>query len=382
MIYLDNAATSFPKAPGTAAAVERFLSRVGANAGRASHQGARESSGILFECREALAELLGCGDSSRIVFTSGTTEGLNLAILGMVRPGTRVLTSSMEHNSVMRPLRFLEETRDVRVETFGADSRGYPLMDEFREGLARRPDFLVFSAASNVTGAAVPWEAMSREASRLGIPVCVDGAQLAGSRRIHLESSGADLFAFPGHKGLLGPTGTGGLYIREGVNPVPLMFGGTGSRSAEERQPEFLPDRYESGTPNVSGIAGLLASVSWLLETGPEEILRREEAAVHLLREGLERTGGFTLHGPGEGAPRTAVVSAVPRRLSLADFTRELDRREVAVRMGLHCAPAAHRSLGTLETGGTVRFSPGCFTSSGEIEETLEIIGGILDGTD
>jgi cysteine desulfurase family protein len=378
MIYLDNAATSFPKAPGTAAAVSRFLNKVGANSGRSSHPQARESSSIIFNCREILADFFGNLNSDRIIFTSNATESLNIAILGMVMEGATVLTSSIEHNSVMRPLRFLEQTRGIKILKFRADRFGFPDLKDFHEKLKIKPDFLVFSAASNVTGVIVPFEEMSLTASREGIPVCVDGAQLAGSRKIDLTGTGIDLFAFSGHKGLLGPTGTGGLYIGEKADPAPIYFGGTGSRSSEELQPSFMPDKYESGTPNIAGIAGLLESVGYINKIGIKTITERENILSELLIKGLKEIDSLAIFSPLGEHEHTAAVSINSSRMSISELTLQLDRKEIAVRMGLHCSPATHRTIGTFEAGGTVRLSPGYFTTEKEIEKTINIIREIL----
>ncbi len=379
MIYLDNAATSFPKAPGTAEAVTRFLLETGANAGRSSHKGAMEASSILFECREALAELFGIGESDRIIFTSNTTEALNTAVFGMITEGGTVLTSSMEHNSVMRPLRFLEKSRGIRILEFGSDRSGYPDMEDFRRLLGEKPDFLIITAASNVTGIISPFEEMAEEAAVRNIPVCVDGAQLAGHYPVNISDTKIDLFAFPGHKGLLGPTGTGGLYISERVNPVPLMFGGTGSRSSEEFQPDFLPDKYESGTPNIASIAGLLASVSFILKEGVERIRKKEEEITSFLTSGLQSVKGLSLVPSGQEHIKTPAVSVIHETLTVSEITRILDKNDIAVRMGLHCAPSAHRTVGTFDNGGTIRFSPGFFTTEEEIEKTIDILKGITE---
>lgn len=378
MIYLDNAATSFPKAPGTAAAVSKFLNKVGANSGRSSHPKARESSSIIFDCREILADFFGTPNSDRIIFTANATESLNIAIQGMVKEGSTVLTSSMEHNSVMRPLRFLEQTKKIKIVKFRGNRFGFPDLKDFQKKLKTKPDFLVFSAASNVTGVIVPFEEMSLTAAKEGIPVCIDGAQLAGSRKIDLKETGIDLFAFPGHKGLLGPTGTGGLYIGEKADPTPLFFGGTGSRSSEELQPSFMPDKYESGTPNIAGIAGLLESVKFINKTGIETITEKENMLTELLVRGLREINSINIFSPLEEHEHTAAVSISSSKISISELTLQLDKKEIAVRMGLHCAPAAHRTTGTFGSGGTVRLSPGYFTTEQEIEETIRIIREIL----
>jgi cysteine desulfurase family protein len=374
MIYLDNAATSFPKAPGVAEAVSNFLVKIGANAGRSSHKGAIESSSILFNCREALAALFGVKKSERIIFTSNTTEALNIAIMGMLKPGSRVLTSSFEHNSVMRPLNFLKSRDKIEIIRFGCDNFGFPDMKDFKKKVATLPDLLIFSAASNVTGIILPFEEMAGLASSYNVPVCIDGAQLAGHCFLDIEQCGIDLFAFPGHKALLGPTGTGGLYIGAGVNPEPLCFGGTGSRSDREVQPDFMPDKYESGTPNIAVIAGLLESVNFILKTGTDQIEKRESEALFALADGLKNINGLNIFMSDSCKRVSPVISFTHNTKSISDIARSLDLNEVAVRMGLHCAPSAHKAIKTFDKGGTVRLSPGYFTSRSDIDDALYII--------
>lgn len=372
MIYLDNAATSFPKAPGVAQSVSKFLTEIGANAGRASHSLARKSSSLIFNCRESLAELLGVVESERIIFTSNATEALNIAIIGMVKEGATVLTSFMEHNSVMRPLHFLEKTKGIKIIKFLSDSTGFPDIADFKEKLKIIPDLLVFTAASNVTGVISPFEEMASLAASEGITVCVDGAQLTGSYPVSLKNTQIDMFAFSGHKGLLGPTGTGGLYIRESVIPAPLFYGGTGSRSIEEVQPDFMPDKYESGTPNIAGISGLLESLNFLNQTGIEKVRKKENLLREMLISDLKGIPGLKLFNACGSIESTAVISLIHEEMSISEITLILDRKDIAVRMGLHCAPSAHRTIGTFDSGGTVRLSPGYFTTDEEIEETIK----------
>ena len=375
MIYLDNAATSHPKAPGVAEAVARCLEGGGSSPGRASHALARTASRTLFEAREAAAELLGFGPSERLVFTANATEALNLAILGSVPPGGAVAVTSLEHNSVMRPLRHLEAARGVRIRGIPFDGRGRPDAPALRAALDQGPGLRVMTAASNVTGALTPVEEVAALCRARGIPLGLDASQLAGHQRL---PGGCAFIACPGHKGLLGPAGTGLLWLAPDARPMPLVFGGTGSGSEWEVQPDQMPDRYESGTPNLPGLAGLLASVRFLAGTGLEAVRAREAALCEELQRGLMALPGVTCHGPLPGEERAPVLSLSVEGRDLGELALALDRRDLCTRVGLHCAPSAHRSLGTLAAGGTLRFSPGFFTTSGEIRGTLEAMEEIL----
>lgn len=378
MIYLDNAATSFPKAPGVAEAVARQIAGGGGSAGRAGHALALDASRVLFEAREELARLFGLGDARRLVFCKNATEALNLAILGAVPEGGTVATSALEHNSVMRPLRRLESARGASIRVFGCDAEGRPDPSEFEAALAVKPDLVVVTAASNVTGALLPVGEIAESCRRVGAAICVDGSQIAGHVRLDVDALGLDYFCFSGHKGLLGPGGTGGLCLGPGALPEPLLRGGTGSASESEYQPEELPDRYEAGTQNIPGIAGLLAALRFLAGTGLETVASREEALTQRLLEGLVRLPGATLYGPPPGARRAPIVSLAAAGIDLGRLARELDLRGIAVRAGLHCAPAAHRAIGTFDRGGTLRFSPGFFTTEGEIDQTLSAMEELL----
>ena len=375
MIYLDNAATSHPKAPGVVAAVTRCLTGGGSSPGRASHVLAREASRTLFEAREACAALLGCADSERLVFTRNATEALNLALLGSVPAGGTVALTSLEHNAVMRPLRHLEATRGVRLLVVPFDACGRPSPGALRAALDQRPDLMVMTAASNVTGCLTPVDDVAERCRRLQVPLCVDASQAAG----HVPMpSGWTYLCFSGHKGLLGPAGTGGLCLAPDGHPVPLVFGGTGSASESEVQPDLLPDRYEAGTPNLPGLAGLLAAVGFLSATGLSVLQARAAGLCDALLRGLLELPGVASPGPGPGAARVPVVSITAAGRDLGEVALELDRRGICTRVGLHCAPAAHRSLGTFDAGGTLRFSPGPFTTDGEIQGTLEAMKEIL----
>ncbi len=378
MIYLDNAATSFPKAPGVAQAMARCVAEVGGNPGRSGHRMAREGSRIQFQARAACADLLGIREPARLAFTLNATEALNQALLGRLPAGGRVALGSLEHNAVMRPLRHLEATRGVRLDVVPFDACARPDPEALRAALGRRPDLMVLNAASNVTGGLAPVGEIAALCRAAGVPLCLDASQWVG----HLPLSAADLdlplLCFSGHKGLLGPAGTGGFYAQAGWEPEPLVRGGTGSASDREEQPDLLPDRYESGTVNLPGLAGLLAALQWLEAAGVEQVRRREAALADHLVRGLGALPGVRVVGPGPGAERAPVVSITVPGRDLGELALELDRRDIAVRVGLHCAPAAHRSLGTLAAGGTLRFAPGCFTTEADLDTALAALEALL----
>ena len=376
MIYLDNAATSHPKAPGVAEAVARFLTEVGASAGRGSHGPAREASRLLFQVRERCAGLLGLDDPDRLAFTKNATEALNLVLLGQIPAGGTVLLSSLEHNSVMRPLRHLEATRGVRLLVVPFDACGKPDPEALREALHQRADLFVLTAASNVTGCMTPVAEIAEQCDRARIPLCVDASQAVGHFALPMEH--VAYCCFSGHKGLLGPMGTGGVYVAPGFQPPPLLHGGTGSDSELEHHPTFLPDAYEAGTPNLPGLAGLLAALDFLEATGLERIQAREAALCDRLLAGMLGLPGVTAPGPAVGEPRAPVVSLCVEGRDLGEVALAFDRRDIALRVGLHCAPAAHRSIGTFEAGGTLRLSPGFFTTEDEIDAAIAAMGEIL----
>lgn len=378
MIYLDNSATSFPKAPGVAEAVTNAINSAGTS-GRASYGEALKGSRILYTCRDNLARLFSVKDSSRIILNSGATESLNTIIQGFLRKNMSVLTTSTEHNSVMRVIQYLKEEKNISLDRFHAMEDGTADLRSYRESLKNSPDLVVLCHSSNVTGAVIPLKEMIHEAHAAGALVCIDGAQSAGHEEINLEDIDADFFCFAGHKGLLGPTGTGGFYIKEGIELRPLLFGGTGSRSDEEFQPKMVPDLYESGTRNIAGYAGLALSVSYILNEGVSVIREKESQLTEQLIRGLNKIRGITTFGPPAGAKRNSVISLIHDRIGISDLAEQLDDAEIAQRMGLHCSPSAHKVLKTYHSGGTIRFSPGYFNNSEEIEKTIQTIREITN---
>lgn len=375
-IYFDNAATSWPKPPAVRAALDAYFGEAGGNPGRSGHRMSIAAGRVVLEAREALARLFNIGDPSRIAFTKNATEALNLGILGLVQAGDHVVSSSMEHNSVARPLRYLE-SQGVDVTFVSCSSAGQLDPDDVRRALRPHTRLLVTTHGSNVSGTLMPIAELATLARARDIPYLVDAAQTAGSVPIDVESLGLDMLAFTGHKGLLGLTGTGGLYCREGLTLRPLMRGGTGSDSDLEIQPEFMPDSYESGTLNVAGLAGLAAGANLLWETGIEQIADHEQELVRRFLNGAPAIPGLTVYGPTDPQLCTGVLS-----FNLAGFTPSevgylLDQQwEIMCRVGLHCAPAAHRTLGTFPAG-SVRFSWGSANTAAEIDLSLAALAEI-----
>lgn len=373
LVYLDNGATSFPKPPAVAPAMTRYLLEVGGSPGRSGHRLSQEAARIVFDCREAVAALIGAPDSKRVIFTLNATQALNTAIYGILRHGDRVVTTSMEHNSVMRPLRDLERRGIIALHVVTCDGAGRLDPRRLEEAVrAHRPRLVAAVHASNVTGSVIPLRDIGGICRAAGALLLLDAAQSAGALPIDVEADRVDLLAFTGHKSLFGPQGTGGLWAREGIDPEPLVRGGTGSNSELEEQPEFWPDRLESGTPNAVGLAGLLAGLQFIAAEGVAAIQTREAALVRRLLAGLAGIPGLRVYGPDHAEERTPVVSVTFEGLfpSEAGFLLE-EGFKVLTRVGLHCAPAAHRTIGTYPQG-TVRLTPGYFTTVADIDTAIE----------
>ncbi|MCP4715859.1 MAG: aminotransferase class V-fold PLP-dependent enzyme [Deltaproteobacteria bacterium] len=375
-IYLDNAATSWPKAPGVSEAMTRFINEVGANPGRSGHRMANQAARLVDDVREQVAGLFGFDDPLRVVFAHNVTHALNIALFGLLRPGDHVVTSSIEHNSMMRPLTVLAE-RGVAFNC--VDCRPDGSLDPQNVEAAIRPEtkLIALTHASNVLGTLLPIAEVGEIARRRNLLLLVDAAATAGCVPLDMERDRIDLLGFTGHKCMLGPTGTGGLVIGSRVDMSrvqPLMYGGTGSRSVSEAQPPFLPDLLESGTLNVAGLAGLGAALAWVGERGVEEIRAHHELLIAQLLEQLGTVAGVTIHGPATPQQQTAIVSFSIDALSPSEAGLALDEEYgVLCRVGLHCAPRAHQTAGTFP-GGTIRFAPGVFTSTKDIEKAAEAV--------
>jgi cysteine desulfurase family protein len=331
---------------------------------------------VVFSVREAVADFFSIADASRIAFTGSATEALNLALFGLLQPGDRVVTSTMEHNSVTRPLRTLQE-RGVEVVKVPADQRGFIDPLAIRRACAEKTRMVVLTHCSNVTGTLQPVEEIGPWCRREGILFLVDAAQSAGIFTIDVEAMGIDLLAVPGHKGLLGPQGTGFLYVREGLKPTPLIYGGTGGNSHSELPPEAMPERLESGTLNTPGIAGLKAGIDFLKEEGIAVVRAHERELMARLIQGLREIPGCSIYGPLDPRFHGGALSFNLEGIDPSEVGFILDRdHDIFCRVGLHCAPDAHRTIGTFPRG-TVRVSPGFFTTHGEIDHLVAALSSL-----
>ena len=374
MIYLDNAATSFPKPPSVLRAMTEALREYGANPGRGGHKLALQAGRTVEKCREAAANLLGARPE-RVIFTRSCTESLNLAIMGMLHKGDEVICSHGEHNAVMRPLERFVSRDEITVKLLRPDEQGLLSPEVLRRAITSRTGLVIICHASNVSGVVQPVRALGAVCREKGVPLLVDAAQTAGMLEVTLDALNADMIALPGHTGLLGPHGTGLLALREGIDPEPLILGGTGSASESVRHPELLPDRYESGTLNLPGIAGLLAGIEFVAPQRAD--IHRYEAGLNdRLRRQLTQISGLRILG-AENAPRVAITSVVPEGGDSAALADALDASGVAVRGGLHCAPAMHSYLGTMRSGA-VRFAPGPFNTERDIDDTAALVARLM----
>jgi cysteine desulfurase / selenocysteine lyase len=373
MIYFDNAATSRPKPAAVLKAMNHFMEEIGASPGRSGHRLSIEAGRIIYETREALATLFNVPDPLHIVFGSNATTCLNLALKGLLHPGDHVVVSSLEHNAAMRPLRALER-EGVGLTVVPCSPQGH--LDPAAVEAALRPNTMLIALthSSNVTGSLLPIAEVGHIARRRGLLFLADAAQTAGAIPIDVEAQAIDLLAFTGHKALYGPTGTGGLVIGPRVDLdrlAPLVRGGTGSRSESEEHPDFLPDKYEAGTSNALGLVGLGAGVRWILEQGIEQIRAHEMALTERLLVGLQEIPGAMVYGGLDANQQTSTVAFNIAGLPPSDVGLQLDEGfEILCRVGLHCAPTAHRTIGTFPQG-SVRFGLGYFNTLDEVERTL-----------
>lgn len=372
-LYMDNAATSWPKPPEVARAMVHFLDQVGANPGRSGHRMSIEAARIVYNTREAIAELFHAPDPLRVCFGLNITDGINLALHGLLKPDDHVITSSMEHNSIMRPLLDLA-SQGVEFTRLlcGADGSLDPAGIE--PAIKPNTRLIALNHASNVCGTILPIHEAGLIARRHNILFLVDTAQTAGVIPLNMVQDNIDLLAFTGHKSLYGPMGTGGLIAGERIEPrdlKPIRQGGTGSRSEHERQPDFFPDQCESGTPNAVGLAGLSASLGWIKEKGVEAIRAHERKLCGLLIEGLLGIPRVTVYGTHEPDRQTATVAFTIDGLEPSEVGLRLDEEfNILCRVGLHCAPSAHQTLGTFPTG-CIRFGVGAFNKAEDVKKAV-----------
>lgn len=399
MIYLDNAATTYPKPESVYAKMDAFFRKCGANPGRAAYKTAADSGREMEQTRHTIAKFFGAKDSNRIIFTFNATDALNIGIKGLLKEGDHVITTYLEHNSVSRPLQGLEERGLISVTRilplippFNKGGRGGLIdADAIKKAITPNTKLVVLTHASNVLGTIQPIEEIGRLVREKDLIFMVDAAQSAGICHIDVEKQCIDLLAFTGHKALFGPPGTGGLYVGERVNLAPFREGGTGFDPESFSQPEAFPYRLEGGTPNFVGIVGLQAGIEFVLKEGIDRIRKHEERLAAKIVEALEGDERFFLYGiipPSPplikggiegGIKRVGIVSLNIRNLPPSELGAMLDSSfNTAVRTGLHCAPLAHKSIGTFPYG-TVRISPGYFNTDNEIEETIAALKEIAN---
>lgn len=373
---MDNAATSFPKPECVYEAIDSFNRYLGSSPGRGTHSQTLQAGSIILETRESLARLFNIGNCINIAFTANVTESINIALKGYLQPGDHVITTSMEHNAVARPL-FALSQKGVEWTRVVCDSQGGLDPEQIKNAIKSNTRMICMSHASNLTGTIMPIAEVGIIARDHGIVFMVDSAQTAGVLEIDVVKQNIDLLAFTGHKGLLGPQGTGGLYVRPGLVIEPLIYGGTGSRSESLQQPDFMPDHLESGTPNTPGIAGLGAGVQYILSAGLDQIRRHELNLTTQLLQGLAKIDRVNIYGVSDPDQRTAVVAFNLEGMDCGEVSMRLDREYgIITRSGLHCAPLAHQTLGTLEQGAS-RLSPGFFNNEAQIERVIEAIADI-----
>lgn len=377
MIYLDNAATSFPKPESVYLEMDRCMRCYCANPGRGGHSMAIEAGRAVIETRDVICSFFKISNAMQLCFMKNATEALNTAIKGWLRPGDHVVTTCMEHNSVMRPLRTLERDIGIELSVISGNELGEIVPDSVKKQIKSNTRLIVSTLSSNVNGVIMPFGDIGRLAREAGVPFLLDASQGAGYISVDVEEQCIDMLAFPGHKGLLGPQGTGGLYVREGIVLKSLMEGGTGSNSEYPFQPEIMPDLLESGTLNTAGIVGLCSGVKYIMTHGLETAGSYRYMLTERLIEGLAGIEGIKLYSVAEKSRNSGIAAISLAGMDSTELSYILDKEfGIATRAGLHCAPSAHRTLGTEKTG-IVRLSIGCFNTVEEIDITIEAVDSI-----
>lgn len=379
MIYLDNAASTWPKPPEVSRAMVECVEEYGANPGRGGHKLSMKASKTIYQTRVKLAQLFGVRNPNDIFFMANATQALNQAIKGFCKPGMHVVTTALEHNSVRRPLEFMRREHGVEITYVKPEDNHSFSIESIKEAIRPETALIVVTHGSNLLGTITPIAEIGRLAREHHITYLVDAAQTAGVLPIHVEEMNIDMLAFPGHKGLYGPQGTGGLYVRSGLSLVPLLHGGTGGQSELADQPETRPDRYESGTLNTPGIAGLGAGVGFVLETGVDAIREKEWHLTQLALEKLGKIQGVHVYGPNPNTERLAVISLTMDGIEASELAYILDQQyNISVRAGFHCTPLAHEVAGTRETG-TVRISFGYFNDEEDVQMLIAALKEIQE---
>lgn len=379
-MYFDNAATSFPKPKCVPQQMLHYMENIGASPGRGTYASARKADQLLYDARKSICQLLHIPRASNVIFTSNSTEALNLVIKGILQPEDHVAATTIEHNAVWRPLKKLEQSHPIHIHTINISANGTLDLKKAEQVLSQKCRLAVFIHGSNVIGNILPVKELVSLAHQYGTSVLLDASQTAGAVPMDLMDINADFVAFTGHKGLMGPTGTGGLYIKDGCVLDTLKEGGTGSMSISPYAPEDPPDRYEAGTVNIIGIAGLYAAIKFLLETGVENIYNHEQKLIKQLMSALKDIKNITLYGPDAEKERLGLLSLNIKGMTPYEACRILDQKYgIMTRAGLHCSPQAHKTLGTLQTG-TLRISTGWFNTESEIKELSQALIKMSNG--
>ncbi len=383
-LYLDNAATSFPKPPAVLEAMTRYATELGASPGRGAYREAREAGRLMERCRERLNTLFNGENPHHVVFTLNTSDALNLAVRGLVRPGDHVITTWLDHNSILRPFNALVERHDVEQTRVACDPEtGLVDPDDIRVAIRKNTRLVAVVHGSNVTGTLQPIREIGRICREFAVPFLVDAAQTLGHMPVDVQADCIDLLAFPGHKGLLGPLGTGGLYIRPGLEKIMLTVreGGTGSRSDLDTHPDFMPDRFEPGSHNAIGIIGLSEGVQWILDRGVDLLWSHEQMLIRQMVEGLTalRPHGLSYVGPQGVRDRCGVFSIRVNGYDQPQTLSDVLESEFGIltRSGIHCAPLAHKTVGTHGLGGTTRFSFGPFLQVPDVRYCCDALATI-----
>jgi len=368
-IYLDNAATSFPKPKQVSEAVYDFMTNNGTSSGRGAYKKAMESDFIIYECRKLIGELFNFKSPKNVIFTSNVTESINMVLRGMIKENNHVITSSLEHNAVWRTLKTLEKEKNIDISKVKCDKNGITKANDVEKLIKENTKLIIFTAASNVIGTIQPIKEIGEIARKNKIPFVVDGAQLCGAYKVDIEKDNIDILTFTGHKSLLGPMGTGGIVINCDYNIEPIKSGGTGGDSAYEYQVNYYPNKLETGTLNVSGICGLRSAIKFLLKEKVENIYEKEKSLTKYALNILSNVKDIEIYGPKDWEKITPVISFNIKNKRPEDVAQILgDKYNIMVRAGLHCAPCAHEIIGTKEIG-TVRVSMGYFNEKEEIDK-------------
>ncbi|TYQ15595.1 UNVERIFIED_CONTAM: cysteine desulfurase family protein [Acetivibrio alkalicellulosi] len=379
MIYLDNAATSYPKPDKVLEEMLRCMKYYCANPGRGSHKMSLESGRAILNARQIISSFFNIKNPMNIVFTKNATEAINIAITGVLKPGDHVVTTCMEHNSVIRPLKLMEKANNVEVSIIKGNEFGEIDAEDIKKAIKKNTKLIVSTLSSNVNGIIMPVKEIGTIAHNKGILYLIDGSQGAGSFKIDVNELNVDMLAFPGHKGLLGPQGTGGLYIREGIKVCPIMTGGTGSNSESFAQPEIYPDVHESGTLNTPGIVGLACGIEFINSVGIEEINKQKHKLIKKIYEGIIQLKNVNVYSRVEKTKNSGIVAFNFNGILSSEISYIFDKvYNIACRSGLHCSPLSHETLKTIKTGA-VRISVGFFNTEKEIEILLNSIREISE---